>query len=180
MLPLAGLAVVPGSEHSRSVTLQPYAGPGAGRSVVSSSKGSTFPRPPQYSRIRPCRARTSTAERAQARFGSMGALRPLGPVCPFRAKEGARPLPCFAAKQGAQRGQSERLTPSSSRDYAGLRRGRPRGRADRRRRWWRFARPRRPPGPDLHSSSCEHRSSESRGCSRRVRLRREGAAACSH
>ena len=51
MLPLAGLAVVPGPEHSRSVTPQPCACSGEGRSVVSSSKGSTFPRPQRYSRI---------------------------------------------------------------------------------------------------------------------------------
>jgi hypothetical protein len=47
------------------VTLQPYACPGERRSVVSSSKGSTFPRPPRYSRIRPSRFRASTAERAR-------------------------------------------------------------------------------------------------------------------
>ena len=35
----------PGSEHSRSLTPQPYACPGERRSVVSGSMDSTFPRP---------------------------------------------------------------------------------------------------------------------------------------
>ena len=46
--------------------------PGERRSVVSSSKGSTFPRPPRDSRIRPSRFRASAADRARRRDPEAG------------------------------------------------------------------------------------------------------------